>query len=133
MRSPSLSGGDPLTTLGENAEERNRFANATVETRSSDPASVAVVMTQESVKSESRHTLSVLQRNDGRLLLVATTHDQAFGSFIGDLDAKSIRESQRFVDERLTSHVRSVTLWQAHRTNKNNMQTESVAKMTTLE
>ena len=51
VRSPSLSGGEPLTTLGENAEERNGFANVMAITCSSDPASVAVVTTQESVKS----------------------------------------------------------------------------------
>ena len=90
------------------------------ETCSSDPTGAAVLTTQESVKSESRHTLSVLQSNDDRSSLVVTIHDRPLGSVISKLDAKSIRESQRFVDERLAiTHVRSVTLWQTHRTSKN--------------
>ena len=72
-----------------------------VETCSSYPFSAAAVTTQESVKSESRHTLSVLQSNDDRSSLAATTHDRPVGGVIGDLDAKSIQEAQRFVDERL--------------------------------
>ena len=63
MRRPSLNGGGPLTNLGVNAEERNGFANVMAETCSSDHASVAVVTTHISVKSESRHTFSVLQSN----------------------------------------------------------------------
>ena len=101
VRSPSLSGGGPLTTIGVNAEECNGFDNVMAETCSSAPTSAAVLTTQESVKSESRHTLSVLQSNDDRSSLVVTIHDRPLGSVISKLDAKSIRESQRFVDERL--------------------------------
>ena len=54
VRSPRLSGGGPLTTLIANAEERTGLTNVMAETRSNDPASVTVVMTQESAKSESR-------------------------------------------------------------------------------
>ena len=53
------------------------------------------------VKSESRHTLSMIQSNDDRSLLAAKTHDLPLDGVIGGLDAKSIREAQRFVDERL--------------------------------
>ena len=101
VRSPSLTGEGPLTTLGANTEERNGFANVMDETHYSDTASVAVVTTQESVKSESRHTLSVLHSNDDGSSLAATTHDRPLAGIIGELDAKSIREAQRFVDEQL--------------------------------
>ena len=63
--SPSLGGGGPLNTLGSYMKERNGFTNVMAENRSSDFASV---------KSESRHTLSVLQRNHYRSSLAATTH-----------------------------------------------------------
>ena len=43
----------------------------------------------------------MLQSNDDRSSLAATTHDQPLGGVIGELDAKSIREAQRFMDERL--------------------------------
>ena len=72
------------------------------ETRSSDPSSVAVVTTQESVKSESRHTLSLLQSNDDRSSLAATTHGRPLGGVIDELDTKRIREAQHFVDEQLS-------------------------------
>ena len=91
----------PLITLGVNAEERNGFANVMAETRFSDTASAAVVTTQESIKYESRHTLSVIQSNDDMSSLAATNHDRPLGSVIGELDAKSVREAQRSVDERL--------------------------------
>ena len=71
------------------------------ETCSSYPVSAAAVTTQEIVKSESRHTLSVLQSNDDRSSLAAATYDRPLGVVIGELAAKSIREAQRFVDERL--------------------------------
>ena len=103
MRTSSLSGAGPFTTLGANMEERNRVANVMAETRSSDPASVAVVTTQECVKSESGQELSVLQSNDDSSSLVATTHDRPLGDVIGELDANSVREAQRFVDERLAT------------------------------
>ena len=101
VRSPSLSGGGPLRTLRANTEKRNGFANVMAETCSSDPFSAAVVTTQECVKSESLYTLSVLQSNADRSSLAATTLDRPVGGVIGDLDAKSIQEAQRFVDERL--------------------------------
>ena len=71
-----------------------------VETCSSYPFSAAAVTTQEIVKSESRHTLSELQSNDDRSSLAATTHDRPLGGVIGELVAKSIREAQRFDDDR---------------------------------
>ena len=98
VRSPNLSGGGPPTTLGANTESANIMA----ETRFSDPVSAAVVTTQESVKSESRHTLSVLQINDDRSSLAATTHGQPIGDVIGELNAKTVREAQLFLDERST-------------------------------
>ena len=101
MRSPSLSGGRPLTTLGANAEHHDGFANVMAETRSSYPASAAVVTTHKSVKSKSVHRLSVLQSNADRSSLAATTHERPLGGIIGDLNANGVRESQRFVDERL--------------------------------
>ena len=82
-------------------ELRNGLACVMVETCSSYPFSAAAVTTQESVKSESRHTLSVLHSNNHRSSLAAKTHDRPSSGFIGDLDAKSIQEAQRFVDERL--------------------------------
>ena len=77
---------------------------------SSDPASVAVVTKQESVKSESRHTLSLLQSNGDRSSLAATTHGRPLGGVIDELDTKRIREAQHFVDERLsiTRKIRGV-------------------------
>ena len=61
-------------------KERNGFDNEMAETCSSDPTSAAVLTTQESVKSESRHTLSVLQSNDDRSSLVVTIHDRPLGA-----------------------------------------------------
>ena len=66
LRSLSLSGREPLTMLGSNAEDRYRFANVIGKNCLSDPASAAVVTAQESVEPESRHTLSMLQSNDDR-------------------------------------------------------------------
>ena len=83
MRCPSLSGGGLPTTLGENAEKRNGFATGMAETRFSDPASAAVVTTQESVKSESRHKLYVHHRNEDGSSLAATTHDLPLGGIVG--------------------------------------------------
>ena len=91
VRIPSLSEGGLLTTIGANAEERNSFANLMAETCSSDPASAAVVTTQEWVKSESLYTLSVLQSNEDRSSLTASTHGRPFGGPIGDLDSTSIK------------------------------------------
>ena len=99
MRSPSLSGGRPLTKLGANAEHHDGFANVMAETRSSYPASAAVVTTHKSVKSKSVHRLSVLQSNADRSSLAATTHDRPLDGGIGELDANCIKEDQRFVDE----------------------------------
>ena len=121
---------------GANAKEHNYFSIAMAGIRSCDPVSAAVFTTQESVKSESRHTLSVLQSNDDRSSLAATTHDRPLGGFIGELYAKSIREAQRFVDERLaiTCKVCDAIVSAQDRTSKNNMETKVVAKiMYTLE
>ena len=83
VRSPSLSGGGPLTMLG--AKEGHSFVNMTMthegiisktETCPSDPASLAVVNK-------------------------TTPYDRPLGGIIGEFDAKSVSEAQRFVDERL--------------------------------
>ena len=58
VRSPSLSGGEPLTMLGANANERHSFVNMTMtregimsktEACPKDPASLAVVTTPKRV------------------------------------------------------------------------------------
>ena len=79
---PSLSGGG-LTTRGADAEDHIGSDNVMAETRSSDPSSVAVVTTQESVKSESRHTVSLLQNNDDASPLATTTHGRPLDGVIG--------------------------------------------------
>ncbi|CAI5722198.1 unnamed protein product [Peronospora effusa] len=70
VRSPSLSGGGPLTSLGANTKEGQGCP--------SDTANLAVVTTP-----------------------IASTHERPLGGVIGELDAKSVSEAQRFVDERL--------------------------------
>ena len=69
MRSPSLSGGGPLTSLEANAQEGNSLANILAETNPDDPAKVAVVSV------ESRHDVSMLQDDNSLSLLVAATHE----------------------------------------------------------
>ena len=44
----------------------------------------------------------MLQSNDDRSSLSARTHDRLLGGIIGELDAKSVREAQHFVDEQLS-------------------------------
>ena len=58
----------------------------------------------------------------------ATPYDRPLGGIISEFDAKSVSEAQRFLDERLaiTRKVRDAI--PAHRTSKNNMRTEMVAK-----
>ena len=120
--------------LGANSEQRNFFANVMKDTCSSNPASAAVVTTHKSVKLESRHTLSVLQINDDRSSLAATTHDRPLGGVIGKLDAKSIREAQRFVDKRLAITLKARDAMASAQDKQNNLQTKLVAKiMNTLE
>ena len=54
VRSPSLSGGGPLTSLEANAQEGNGLANILAENNPDDPAKVAVV------SAESRQDVPVL-------------------------------------------------------------------------
>ena len=63
-RSTSLIGGRPLTTLRAYAEEHNSFGNLMVKTGSADPASAIISRKQESVKSEPRQKLFLLQGNE---------------------------------------------------------------------
>ena len=93
MRSPSLSGGGLLTSLGENAKEGQSCP--------SDPASLAVVTTPMGVNEESRQEMPVVLNDNAMSLFAASTHDRPLGGVIGELDAKSVSEAQRFVDERL--------------------------------
>ena len=92
VRSPSLNGGGPLTSLGANAKEGQSCP--------SDPASLAVVTTPMGVNEEPRQEMPAL--NDNAMSLSATSiHDRPLGGVIEELDAKSVSEAQRFVDERL--------------------------------
>ncbi|CAI5721609.1 unnamed protein product [Peronospora farinosa] len=45
--------------------------------------------------------MPVLLDDDTIVLSTASTHERTLGGFIGELDAKSVSEAQRFVDERL--------------------------------
>ncbi|CAI5710045.1 unnamed protein product [Peronospora effusa] len=75
VRSPSLSGGGPLTSLV-------------------DTAPIGVT-------EETRQELPVLLDDDTIVLSTASTHDRPLEGVIGELDAKRVSEAQRFVDERL--------------------------------
>ena len=93
VRSPSLSGGGPLTSLGANAKEGQGCP--------SDTANLAVVTTPIGVTKEARQEMPVLLDDDTIVLSTASTHERPLGGVIGELDAKSVSEAQRFVDERL--------------------------------
>ena len=45
--------------------------------------------------------MHVLLFDDTIVLSIASTHERPLGGVIGELDAKSVSEAQRFVDERL--------------------------------
>ena len=77
--------------LGANAKEGHSFVNMTMtregimsktETCPKDPAILAAVTTPKSINK-------------------TTSYDRPLGGTIGELDAKSVSEAQRFVDERL--------------------------------
>ncbi|CAI5715548.1 unnamed protein product [Peronospora effusa] len=93
VRSPSISEGGPLTSLGE-IPERVIISHR-------DTANLAVVTTTIGVTEEARQEMPVLHDDDTIVLSTASTHDRPLGDFIGELDAKSVCEAQRFVDERL--------------------------------
>ena len=101
VRSPSLSGGGPLTKLDAHVEERNGFAENTAETCSSDPAGIAVDTTPEGVSEESQHDIPEIFDDNDASLFAAMTHDRPLGGVIGERDAKSVSKAQRFVNERL--------------------------------
>ena len=125
VRSPSLSGEGPLTTLGATTKEGQSCP--------SDPASLAAATIPIGFSAMSRQVMPVLLDGNAISLSTASTHDRPLGGVIGELDAKSVSEAQRFVDERLAITRKSVTRWQAHRTSKKNMRTNMVAKtMNTL-
>ncbi|CAI5721008.1 unnamed protein product [Peronospora farinosa] len=92
VRSPSLGGGGLLTSLGTNAKKGQGFP--------SDIASLAVVTTPIGVTEEARHEMPVLLDDDTIVLSTALTRERPLGGVIGELDAKSVREDQRFVDKR---------------------------------
>ena len=82
VRSPSLSGGGPLTSLGAKAKEGQSCP--------SDPASLAVVKTPIGVNEETRHEMLVPLDDNVISLSTALTHDRPLGGVIGELDAKSV-------------------------------------------
>ncbi|CAI5701581.1 unnamed protein product [Peronospora effusa] len=100
VRSPSLSGGGHLTSPGANDKKGQGCPSET--------ASLAVFTSPIGVTEEARTEISVLLDDDTIVLSTASTHERPLGGVIGELDAKSVSESQRFVDERLaiTRNVR---------------------------
>ena len=93
VRSPSLSMGGLLTSLGSNAKEGKIFP--------SGPTTLAVVTRHIGVNEETRNELPVPLDAIVLSLYTASTHDRPLGGDIGDLGAKIVSEAQRFVDERL--------------------------------
>ncbi|CAI5701502.1 unnamed protein product [Peronospora effusa] len=70
VRSPSLSGGEPLTSLGANAKEGQGCP--------SDTANLAVVTTPIGVTKEARQEMPVLLDDDTIVLSTASTHERPF-------------------------------------------------------
>ncbi|CAI5716747.1 unnamed protein product [Peronospora effusa] len=84
VRSPRLSGGGPLTSLGANAKEGHNCTSVT--------ASSAVVTTPISVNEEARQEMPVILDDDTIVLSTASTHERPLGGVIGELDAKSMSD-----------------------------------------
>ncbi|CAI5721784.1 unnamed protein product [Peronospora farinosa] len=84
VRSPSLSGGGPLTSLGANAKEGPGWP--------SDTANLAMVTTPIGVTEKARQDVPVLLDDDTIVLSTASTHERPLGGVKGELDAKSVIE-----------------------------------------
>ena len=77
--------------------------NAT-KTNPSTHANLAVIMAPIDVREEIRQEVylcPVLLDDNITSLFAGSTHDRSLGEVVGELDAKSMSEAQRFVDERL--------------------------------
>ena len=62
------------------------------------------------------------------VLSTASIHVRPLGGVIGELDAKSVSEAQRFVHERLAITRKVCDAMASAQESKNNMQTSMVAK-----